>query len=991
MFKKSKVCAGVLLALGGVLALPVYAQSSERVEITGSRIRSLNADSPSPVQVLSAEDIASSGAVNLQELLLKNPTLGTPAISRTNSNFSTSSAGVAVVDLRNLGTARTLVLVNGRRYVAGVPGSTAVDLNTIPTDFIERVEILTGGASALYGSDAVAGVVNIILKKSFNGMSVDFNKGQSKKSDDKRDEFTLTLGSSGADGKSSIMAHVGYSKQGAVYSNKRAPQDDISDAFLTGDPADMFNFTAPFYSSFAPQGRIFYRINNPAYNPALPIGPNNQPTLARNRTFDRSGNPIPNSTNGPNGDGVGATGFNRQEFRTIAIPTERYLFATKAETAFHPNHSAFIEGSYAQTQTRTRLEPFPLDSADGVGGIYPATGVGPAEFRVGNQILPNPYIPSSLLAEMIDTDGDGLRDYSFTRRMAEVGNRGNNADRDTFRLVTGAKGTLFGNWDYDVFVGYGATKEAQVSSGQVNVLNFRNALEATADVNDVDGDGNTTEAVCLDQQARTQGCVPINVFGFNSISPAALKYVTAPSLLATFTSQKLAGAQIRGEPFALPAGPVGVAAGFEFREEYSRSEFDPLQQAGLNAGNAIPRTEGEFNVKEVFGEVRLPLVKNAPFAKLVQLSGAVRAGDYSTVGKTTSWTAALEWAPVSDIRVRATQALATRAPDINELYSPPSQTFPSVSDPCAGVTATTPGLLGTRCRADAGVAANIAANGSFVLNQADLQGTSGFDRGNPNLKQEKGNSTTIGLVFTPSSIPMLRNFTFTADYFRIKIDDAIVSTPRDFILQQCYTGDASFCQFVTRRQLAVGANSPGSLAFVDSAVTNSGGLFTEGADFTVGYADKVGPGRLNSQLSYTRTKAGYVIPLPGAEADHFAGEVGAARDKFTLRLGYSLGAFGISTTTTYIGKSALDDQLLISFGAPQGSITVPAKTYVDFQVNYSYQKATFYFGMDNAFDTKAPRFDTNALITGGTTGAGTAADVYDAIGQRYYAGVRFQF
>jgi outer membrane receptor protein involved in Fe transport len=965
MFKKSKVCAGVIVALGGVLAIDAYAQSTERVEVTGSRIRSLNAESPSPVQVLSAEDIASSGVVNLQDLLLKNPTLGSPAISRTNSNFSTSSAGVAVVDLRNLGTARTLVLVNGRRHVSGVPGDSAVDLNVIPTDFIERVEILTGGASATYGSDAVAGVVNIILKRNFNGLAVEFETGQSAKSDDKRDVFSLTMGANGADGRSNIMAHIGFTKQGAVFSNKRAPTDDISRAFLTGDPADMFIFDSPFFSSYAPQGRFF--VGNTS------------------RTYDASGNEVAWSTNGsPTSP---ARGFNRQEQRTIAIPIERYLFATKGELGFTENHSAFIEASYAQTNARTKLEPFPFDTL----ATHPSSGGQvPAEFLVNGVLTPNPRIPSSLLAQMTDTDGDGVRDYFFSRRLSEVGNRGSNADRDTFRVITGLKGAVFGNFDYDAYIGYGATKESQVSSGQVNVLNFKSALEAVPDVNDVDGDGDTTEAICLNADARAQGCVPINVFGFNSISPAALNYVQAPSLLSTFTTQKLAGATLRGDVFQMPAGPVSFAAGAEWREEYARSEFDALQQAGLNAGNAIPRTEGQFTVRDAFAEVRVPLLKDAPFAKSMSLGGTVRSGKYSTVGNTTSWTAAFDWAPVSDIRVRATQALAVRAPNINELFSPPSQTFPAVTDPCVGVTATSTGQVDARCRADPGVAANIAANGSFTLSQADIQGVSGFDRGNPNLRQEEGESTTVGLVITPS-IPALRNFNFSVDYFRIKIDDAIVSTPRDFILQQCYGGDSSFCQFVTRRAAAQGPNSAGSLSFVDSAVTNSGGLFTEGFDLTVSYADKVGPGRLNSRLAYTRVNKAYEIPLRGSDQDQVAGEVGAAKDKFELRLGYSLGAFGIQTTTTYIGKSALDDQLLLSFGAEPGSITVPAKTYVDFQLTYQYQKAQFYFGMDNAFDTKAPRFDTNGLITGGVTGAGTASGVYDAIGQRYYAGVRFQF
>jgi len=970
MFKPTQLVKGLALAFGGVVVLtsplPSFAQTGERVEVTGSRIRSLNADSPSPVQVLTSEDIQSSGAVTLQDLLLKNPTMGSPAISRTNSNFSTSSAGVAVVDLRNLGTSRTLVLVNGRRHVAGIPGETAVDLNTIPTDFIERVEILTGGASATYGSDAVAGVVNIILKKNFQGLAVDLSQGESKFNDDKRTEFSLTMGANGADGKSNIMAHFGYTKQGAVFSNRRAGTDDISTAFLTGDVADIFNFTSPFFSSYAPQGRFF--VGNTS------------------RTYDANGNEVGWTTNG--NATTPARGFNRQQFRTIAIPLERYLFSTKGELAFSENHSAFMEATYAQTQTRTRLEPFPFDTA----ATHPASGGQvPAEFRVGNRVLANPIIPQSLLAQMTDTDGDGLRDYFFSRRLSEVGTRGSAADRDTFRVVAGAKGSIFGAWDYDAYLGYGATKESQVNSGQVNVLTFRSALEAVPDVDDADGDGDRTEAICLDANARAQGCVPVNVFGFNKITPAALNYIQAPGLLSTFTSQRLAGATIRGDAMKLPAGPLGIAAGFEYREEYARSEFDPLQQAGLNAGNAIPRTEGKFDVLDAFLEARAPLLKDAPFAKSLVLSGAVRAGDYSTVGNTTSWTGALEWAPVSDLRFRATQARAVRAPNINELYSPPSQTFPTVSDPCAGVTAATPGTLGERCRAAPGVLANIAANGGvFTLSQADLQGTSGFDRGNPTLSEEEGNSTTLGLVWTPSNIPALRNFSLSLDYFKIKINDAIVSTPRDFILSQCYTGDASFCQFVQRRPAAQGPNSAGSLNFVDSAVTNSGGLYTEGVDVTVTHTGRVGPGRLNSRLAYTYVSKGYVIPLRGSAPDDFAGEVGGAKHKATLGLGYDMGPWSLATTTTYIGKSALDDQLLVgSFGAEKGSVTVPAKTYVDFQLGYTYKKATFYFGMDNAFDTKPPRFDTNALITGGTTGTGTASDVYDAIGRRYYLGVRF--
>ena len=978
MFKRTKVFAGVVVALGGSLALSAHAQT-DRVEITGSRILSLGATSPSPLQVLTAEDIARSGVTNIQELLLKNPTLGQPNLSRTNSNFLTSGGGVATVNLRNLGDDRTLVLVNGRRYVSGVPGSAAVDLNTIPTDFIERVEILTGGASATYGSDAVAGVVNIILKRSFQGIVLDAQKGRSEKNDDDKDKFSITFGSNSADNKATMMGHFGYSKQGVVRGRDRdggARDSASTGAFVTGDAADIFKVTVPFFSSFAPQGRFF-------------VG-------TVNRTFDRAGNIIPFSTNGPAGDGVGATGFNRQEFRTLAVPTERFVFASKGEIAINDNHSAFIEGNYAQSKTKTQIEPFPLDSASSTGGLYPASGRGPAEFRVGNQILANPLIPAGLLALMTDTNGDGLRDYSFTRRLSEVGNRGATADRDTFRVVSGVKGSIFGSWDYDAFLAYGSNTESQVSGGQVNVLNFRNAMEVVPDVNDVNGNGNLTEAICLDANARRQGCVPANVFGFNTLSAAALKYITAPTLLTTSTTQKIAGANLRGEALKLPAGPVGVAVGFEFREEFSRSEFDPLAQAGLNAGNAIPRTEGSFTVKEVFGEVRVPLLKGAPFADTLTVSGAVRGGDYSTVGSTLSWTTALEWAPVKDLRFRATQALATRAPNIGELYSPPSQTFPTgLNDPCSGVTATSTGPTAVVCRAAPGVAANIAANnGVFTRTQADQQGISGFNRGNPNLGEEEGNSTTLGLVYTPTGISFLKNTSFTADFFKIKVTDAIVSTPRQFILDQCYTGNLQFCSFVTRRPAAVGANSAGSIQGIDSAVTNSGDLFTEGVDLTAAWADKLGPGRLSAKLSWTHLSKGYVTPLPGSDRDPFAGEIGAAKDKASLRLAYNLGPWGLSTETTYIAKSSLDNTFLAGFDDAAGNplkpdaLGVGARTYTDLNLSYTIGKTRLYFGVDNAFGTKPPVIPSG--VPGNVTGSTTASDVYDAIGRRYYVGVRFE-
>jgi iron complex outermembrane recepter protein len=629
--------------------------------------------------------------------------------------------------------------------------------------------------------------------------------------------------------------------------------------------------------------------------------------------------------------------------------------------------------------------------------IYASSGGQvPAGRLVNGVVVRNPLVPDHIWNDISDNDGDGVPDYFFTRRMSEVGTRGNEADRDTFRFVTGLKGDLAKSISYDAYVGLGVTKEAQTSSGQVNVLNFRYALDAIPDTNDVNNNGDRTEAICADDNARSQGCVPINVFGRGAVSGLALAYVLAPGSLTTSTSQRIAGLSVNGEAFNLPHGPVGFAAGLEYRREAARTEFDALQQAGLNGGNKIPSTAGRFDVTEAFLETRIPLLRNLPAVKDLTAVLAGRVSDYSTVGNVTSWNAGLEWTFVPGLKLRASNSLATRAPNINELFSPPSQDFPTgLADPCVGVTATSTGTLSDRCRAAPGVNANIAANGSFTQTQADQQGVSGFNRGNPLLEEEKGKSITVGLVFNPADIPALRNFTFTVDYFKIDIEDAIVPTARLFILNQCYNGDASFCNFITRRAAAAGPNSAGSISFVDSAVTNSGGSGVEGVDVTIGYAAKLGPGRFNSRWAYTYFKKGFNIPQPGADTNPFAGEIGAPKHKFTLDLGYNIGDFGIRTTTTYIGKSALDDQFLLGNFSPRGrvapgSVTVGAKTYLDFQLTYSPIKRTeLYFGMDNATNTKPAPIISG--LPGNDTGTETAAGTYDPIGARYYAGVRMSF
>lgn len=958
--------------------------------VTGSRIASPTATSDAPLQIVDAQVIDDAGATNIQEVLLENPAFGTPALSRTNSAFLTSGTGVATVDLRDLGSDRTLVLINGRRVVASLPGSATVDLNVIPTQFIERVDVLTGGASSLYGSDAVAGVVNFIYKTDFQGLEANAQYGISDQNDDQRYQLNLTAGTDFAEGDGNIMVHFGYTNESGLYANQRSNTevDDLSMIYFTGDAADWGTPSEPFFSSFPPQGRFITSNGTFTYSPSGDL----QPCFTTNGT----------SCGG--GAGVGPNGFNRQAFRTLAVPVERYLFAAAGEYRIADNVDAFFEGTFNKTSASRRIEPFPLESG-GANGVFPDDG----GFNVENyvtrdwdgdpttpdtrQIVVNPTVPTPILAAATDTNGDGLRDIGFARRISEFGPRSGSTERDFYRFVVGLKGDLLdGGLRWDASYNYGQVSENQVSSGQVNVVNFRDALAAQPDFDDVDGDGNRTEAVCIGSNARANGCTPANIFGEGSISQAAVDYITAQGTFQTGIKQHVIQANVSGNLIELPAGPVGFALGAEYRAEESFEDNDALTNAGLNAGNKLPDTRGEFDVKEAFAEVRVPILADRPFFEELEVGGAVRVADYSTVGVVTSWNVTGNWMPVRDVRFRGTYARAVRAPNVGELFSGLSQTFPSgLSDPCEGIGASGGGALGDNCRADPGVAANIAANGVFTLNQADIQGISGFNGGNPDLNEETATSWTVGAVIQPRFVPRL---TLTADYYNIEIEDVIAAFPRQFTLDQCYgQGNATFCDLITRRPTATAVNSSGSIDLINALSVNAATLETDGLDVTANWNSPLGliaNDRVALRLAYTHIFAHDYTPVAGADVDPAAGEIGTAKDRFTANASYMLDRFRMSFTGTYIGKSYEDDQFCSSFDLEPKCASVPAQFYLDTQASYRVsEKVEFYAGVDNVLDNDAPNILSGTTFN--VTGSDTAADVYDIFGRRYYGGVRLTF
>jgi outer membrane receptor protein involved in Fe transport len=953
---------------------PAPASSQGAIVVTGSRIASPNITSLAPIQVIGEQEINQAGAVNIQEVLNNNPAFGSPTFSTTTTAFLTSGAGVASVDLRSLGVNRTLVLINNRRVVGGVQGSAIVDLNNIPTQFLERVDVLTGGQSALYGSDAVAGVVNFIYKRNFEGLLLEGQYGLTEKGDAQRYQISATAGGNFADGRGNIMVHLGYSSDKGLLSRDRAGTrvDNISQMQYSYDPADYAVIHSPFFSSYPPQGRFTSGGITWTYGPTGQL----QPCFTANGT----------SCTSALGSGTGPNGFNRNFFRTLSTPVDRYLFAERSHFDVTDNISFITEATYAKTRASSEIEPFALDSVN----VNPVDATVPIQLTPGGPCTP--YTPAAICAAAADSNGDGLKDITFRRRLSEVGSRTATANRNFFRIVVGLEGKLLHDrFSWDIGYNYGESSEQQHSTGQVNVLNFLSALQATTNA--------AGAIVCANPIAVAQGCVPINIFGAGSISPAALAWVNADSQHTFTLKQQVWDANVSGSLFDLPAGPLGVAIGAEYRRESSNEDWDALTNAGLNGGNVLPDTSGRFNVKEAYGEVNVPILKDLPFAKQLNLRAAGRISDYSTIGSVKTWEIGGDYAPVEDIRFRATLAKAVRAPNIGELFTGLSQTFPLLVDPCTGIGPTGGGTTGDNCRAAAGVAANIAANGVFTLTQADRQGISGFNGGNPNLGPETGRTFTAGVVLAPRSIGFLRGLSLSVDYWHIKVDNAITLLNRQLILNTCYQdGLAASCALITRNPAAIGAASSGSIKFVNDFSINAASLTRSGIDTVLQYRRGLGtflgsPLNMNARIAYTHLIKGFIIPAPGQAPDRQAGELGppgVPKDKFDASLGFDNRLWGINLTGTYIGKAYEDDQFLALFGLGPNAISIRPIFYLDGQIRFTpARKFEFYVGANNITNVQAPLILSGSGFN--TTGSNTDEAMYDVFGRRYYAGVRLRF
>ena len=988
------------LAISGLLCLSltpgvVLAQDDseedviETITVTGTRLTQQNLVSATAVNVLDTEMIDISGAANMSEVIRTLPASGVSAITTTNSNFTTTASGLNTVELRNLGEDRTLVLVNGRRFVAGVPGSQVVDFNAIPSAFIERIDVVTGGASAVYGSDALAGVVNIITKTDFEGVQISGQGGISDADDDEQYTVSISAGMPFADGRGQAMFSYTFDKENGVYARDREglEVDGLSLSYFTS-PDDFRENVIPFYSSYSEWGRF--------------IVPNGGGTGAGNYVFDQ-GATVPF---------VSADyGFNRQAYRALAVPTERNLLATMMTFDVADNASLYMEGTFSSVDTQSSLEPFPLSSEDIYGDQGQQCDANGCYFGIPGT---NPFIPADMLQIMRDA-APGFTDdqlvVGFARRMTELDQRGADNLRQTFRMVAGVEGDFGDGFSYDFHVNWGRTTQSQRSTGQINVLNMRNSLDASIDP--VSGD-----AVCNDPIAVAQGCIPVNLFGVGSITAGLdevtasnlLTYLKAPASTQAVVEQAIVAAYISGDMFDMPGGTARFVVGAEYRDESSASIGDALTQQGLNASNIAPPIIGEFDVSEVFVEVELPLLADIPAIQSLDLNLAARFSDYSTVGSTDAYAASIKWVPHDDWMIRSQLARAVRAPNVGELFGPLSQTFPTVQDPCRGVT-TAPGGeaaflndvtdlnsgvdptsindgIAVSCLADPNVAARVNATGGLVLTQPELQGVSGFNggaiSGGFELEAETADTLTFGFVWSPSFADGLN---LSIDYYDIEIDEGIGTLGRQLSLDRCYADgvydpNSDFCAGIQRW---TGGPTVGAIQFSNVFQQNLSTITTSGIDVQASYTfDLPGTiGALDLTLTYGHLLEYEIVPFEGAETAVYDGEIGLFEHEALVGIIYSRSNMQIAWSTQYMSSGVLENE---GYWAGQ---EIGSQMFHDLQGRFEIgDMTTIVLGVDNVTDEYV---ETGFAVPGAATGHNTIPDVYDALGRRYYAGVRFDF
>lgn len=935
----------------------------QEIVVTGSRIKLEGAQMPTPTVTLDSDSIASTGAVKLQAILDELPAVA-PGIQDNNSgNFSFALAGLNMINLRDLDVRRTLVLVNGRRFTPTLTDAdsniTAVDLNNIPTQMIERIDVITGGSGAVYGSDAVAGVVNLILKKDFEGLETSVQYGQSAHGDGASKSVALTGGVNWQDGRGNTIVHFSYSGNDRVkledrdFIRKRVdavanpantgPNDGIPDNLIyeglnvAGATANVVNFRAPA------GGQTRYAID---------------PVSGAVRPFD--GTPVNTGRTRFAGGSDGAPVSDAD----LIVPVDRYLFAASSNYKLADGLDVFFDVNYALTRAENRVTPsFECE------GCFRTRLDGETTSRLG---IDHPFVQATpgLVALMQST---GMTEIEADRSNREFGARGSDIDRDLWQVVGGLRGS-FGqsSWDWEASYQIG---ESRVTSTVRNDLIEEKFYEAVINI-ESDGAGGLR---CASSLARAQGCVPFNILS-NQLQPAAANYISDDHTSRSRLRQDVVNAFVTGDAFDLPAGAVGVAAGVEYRREKVGIDQSDIYNSGGGFFNTLlPDLNGKVDVREVFAEARVPLLRDLPGVDSLSVQLAARQADYSLAGDATSWNANLDWSIISDVRFRGSIARAVRAPKVGELFTPATDSAASVTDPCTD----------NQISANPNRAANCAALGvpsGFVAPDVSVGVTLS---GNRDLDVEVGDTYTLGFVVTPR---WAENLTLTLDYWHVKIEDAITLFPFNEVLANCVdapTINNGFCAKHTRQP-------NGAIDRVSSTFINASVFETAGYDFEATYnwnLGNYGALRFRTTATYLDRRDFVVNPDAANEAaiaDPKAGEHGTPRVRGTFGTRYDIGGFNINADVRYVGSTVADVR-----AAPEsfGAIEANERFYLDTQGRYVFGNGLeVYAGIDNVFDKAPPR---NPSVFSGTgrldTPSQVGAAIYDVYGRFWYLGTTARF
>jgi iron complex outermembrane receptor protein len=722
-------------------------QGGETIVVTGSRIRRDPLDQDQPVVFVDRADIDRTGLTSTAEVLQRLPSSGGALNSRFNNsgNFGNPpdgggvGAGAAEVDLRYLGSRRVLVLVDGLRYVngasaSGVPGST--DLNTIPESMIERVEVLQGGASSIYGSDAISGVVNIITRSRQNGLQLSGQLGVYDEGDGFSENVQASWGWESGSG-TRVVIGANYVKQDEVSSGRR----EISQFPTPG--ATACDNTC---SSGTPNGRFIVGASDLTLIAPVLTG---RPPLSAYRPF------------------AGAPDrFNFAPYNFIQIPLERYGAFVNVTHEFGDSVELNVHALYNRRNSSNQAAPLPLF-------VGPSAGNGNLLDTIVIDAT-NPFNPFGQLRGDDPATVANEATYDFIgRRVVENGPRRYDQSVDTFYAAATLQGDfgLFDNeWHWDVNALWGKNEAEQEVHGNIHAGRLATALGPLA--------------------GCTGDCVPFNIFGGSgSITPAMLGYVAFTQRDSSEQELWDLSANLTGGLFNLPGGVASIALGVEHRDQSGRFDPDPVVEDGLGSDIPALPTRGSYNVDEVYAELRLPLLRDTGFFHRLELTGAARYSDYSTSGSTTTFSAGLNWAPIEDLLFRGSWAEGFRAPSIGELFGTPSRFDQEVVDPCSGMTPGTPSNIRANC-----IAEGVPANNSYVQLNAQLPVVTG---GNEDLDPETSESWGLGAVWRPSFIS--RRLSLEVNYYNIKVDGAIAAIDAGTLLGRCAeAGDALSCAAIDR-------------------------------------------------------------------------------------------------------------------------------------------------------------------------------------------------